>query len=174
MAASKPICFRPATEYDLDAIRSIEISATQKFRDYLGVDIPATTVPENIVLESIGQAHAWIYIDNEIPVGFIVARRLDDGVHIDEFSVAYEYQNKGIGRYMLNEFISVTQADRYPHITLTTDKSIPWNAPFYRKFGFAEIPLNDCSLHLEEILLSEKNRSPVPNNRIAMMLTLKR
>ena len=174
MAASKPTCFRPATEHDLTAIRSIELSATQKFRDYLGVDIPATTVPENIVLESISQAHAWIYADNETPIGFIVARRLDNGVHIDEFSVTYDYQNKGIGRYMLNEFISVTSADRYPHITLTTDSSIPWNAPFYRKFGFKEIPLTDCSLHLEEILLSEKNRSPVPDNRIAMMLNLKR
>lgn len=38
---------------------------------------------------------------------------------------------------LLEQVIEGAQQMRYPAVTLTTFRDVPWNAPFYTRLGFA-------------------------------------
>ncbi|WP_337266424.1 hypothetical protein [Oryzifoliimicrobium ureilyticus] len=57
-------------------------------------------------------------------------------------------------------------------ITLTTDRSIPFNAPFYCKLGFQEIAESDLSPFLASILQADVANGLSAERRVAMRLLL--
>ena len=55
---------------------------------------------------------------------------------------------------LLRQVFLVAKQRRLKLVTLSTFREVPWNAPFYRKMGFREIPRKDMAdwmLDLERI-----------------------
>jgi len=69
-------------------------------------------------------------------VAFLAATRHGDRLHIDEFDVVQTAQGKGLGRRMLNLVIDSARRAGLAALSLTTFRSVPWNAPFYASCGF--------------------------------------
>src|SRR5690606_39828156 len=48
---------------------------------------------------------------------------------------------RGIGTALVGHVIDVAARGLYPGVTLTTFRDVPFNAPFYARFGFGELAL---------------------------------
>ena len=56
----------------------------------------------------------------------------------------------------------------YRQVTLTTFRDVAWNAPFYARCGFRELPLADASPELLELRRLEGTHG-LPNDRRILM-----
>ena len=129
---------RLATPADLPKIPAIELSGAQSFR---GMDVPETLfhdvspVERWIPLQAAGTV--WVAEDAAAEVvGFLAATRHGERLHIDEFAVVQGAQGRGLGRRMVVEVIDWARREGLAALSLTTFRSVPWNAPFYRSCGF--------------------------------------
>ena len=102
-------------------------------------------------------------------VAFLAATRRGQRLHIDEFDVAQSAQGQGLGRRMLNQVIDWARRERLAALSLTTFRSVPWNAPFYRSCGF-ELWEDDLADDIAAALADEASRDL--KDRCAMRLTL--
>ncbi|USG61407.1 GNAT family N-acetyltransferase [Sneathiella marina] len=165
---------RLSTKNDLQFLAAVERSAAQVFVDHFDGDTSYTdrTLAEDILLESHRQGSLWVAADAGKPIAFLAATRIEEALHIQEISVAFDHQGQGIGERLVQALISDARRRGHTHISLTTDRSLPWSRNFYRKLGFRVVPIEDCSAGLAALLLQDKQVSPVAGNRVAMKLCL--
>ena len=138
---------RDATEADLAQLPAVEQSAAGWFRDvdngYRGED---ATLPLAILDLCRAAGTLWIAADREdAPVGFLAATEFDSSLFVLETSVAREHQRKGLGRALLEKAIDHARWAYLPAVSLTTDREIPWNGPFYARLGFVTLDSDRAS-----------------------------
>ena len=163
---------RLAIEADLPRLPEIELSAVDAF---LNTSIPpgplSTATPAEGWRDALEHGTLWVIDDEQgKPIGFLGAHRDGGGLHILEFDVEAGHQGKGLGRLLLNHVIAWARTEGLSEVTLTTFRSIAWNAPFYAKLGFVEISDADMPPHLTETLEAERARNL--EERCAMWLRL--
>ena len=110
----------------------------------------------------------WVADESQV-VAFLAARRLSARLHIDEFDVAHANQGRGLGRQMMSHVIAWARAARLECLSLTTFRSVPWNAPFYGSCGFEEWT-GVRPVDIDAILADEAAKGL--SDRCAMRLTL--
>jgi GNAT superfamily N-acetyltransferase len=85
----------------------------------------------------------WLLVTGRPPVGFAHAVRLAGEAFLEQVSVLPEQGRRGLGGALVDEVCRVVAADGYPRLWLRTYADIPWNAPFYARHGFGQVPLAD-------------------------------
>ena len=75
--------------------------------------------------------------------GFAMGEPRDLDVYLQEIDVHPDFQRRGLGAILLNAFIEDARARGAASVILSTFRHVPWNAPFYAKHGFAELPQTD-------------------------------
>ncbi|MCY1459367.1 ribosomal-protein-alanine acetyltransferase [compost metagenome] len=88
-------------------------------------------------------------------VGFACARLADQALHLHEISVRQEAQGQGVGRRLLQQVVDAGRCAGVRELTLTTFVDVPWNAPFYARFGFEMLQESRLCERLQSILASE-------------------
>ncbi|MNE62858.1 N-acetylglutamate synthase [compost metagenome] len=88
-------------------------------------------------------------------VGFACARLVGQALHLHEISVRQEAQGQGVGRRLLQQVENAARCAGVRELTLTTFVDVPWNAPFYARFGFEVIDEGLLGERLRGILASE-------------------
>lgn len=83
-----------------------------------------------------------------MPIGFLahLPAALTDGtaaLHIGELDVDPAWMGRGVGSALIAALEEMARAQGRGALTLTTYRDIAWNAPFYRRRGFAAIPAGD-------------------------------
>ena len=73
------------------------------------------------------------------PVGFCRLEIVDGHTHIGQLSVLPEYGRRGLGRSLIESACRWARGRGDDLITLTTFAHIPFNGPFYRRVGFADV-----------------------------------
>ncbi|PHM38346.1 GNAT family N-acetyltransferase [Xenorhabdus innexi] len=166
---------RPAQVSDINQLAIIEHSAAQLFRliPELFWIADGHVQTEKQHLAYIVQNNSWVALDNNgVPVGFILAKSLDGGLHIVELSVHGNWQRKGIGKALMETVIQVAENRRLKSVTLTTFRHVIWNAPFYQKLGFSILESQDMSEELQQILQDEIEYGFSAQQRCAMKRTI--
>ncbi|MFI5863494.1 GNAT family N-acetyltransferase [Streptomyces sp. NPDC051546] len=79
-----------------------------------------------------------------IPVGYLLADRVDGNLHVEQVSVHPDRARRRIGRSLLEHLAERARAEGAPALTLTTFNDVPWNAPYYARCGFRT--LNESGL----------------------------
>jgi GNAT superfamily N-acetyltransferase len=165
---------RAARPDDLVALAEVERSAAIVYFAALGDPhgIADSMPPE--VLESCHAAGLlWVAADrHDAPVGFLAAQVVDGTLFVKEMSVAREHQDAGLGRRLMRAAEDHARSGSFPALTLTTDRFIPFNGPFYGRLGFVEVPLVEASSGLRRIIGEEIAGGFDPARRIAMMKPL--
>ena len=83
-------------------------------------------------------------------------------------------QGHGIGRGLI-EYVALWAAEQgFPVLTLSTFRSVPWNAPYYARLGFSELPATEMTPGLIEILAAETAFGLDPAERVFMRRTVAR
>jgi GNAT superfamily N-acetyltransferase len=78
-------------------------------------------------------------------------RQLDP--QLEQLSVAPPSMRRGIGRALLER---VRETVGHERVWLTTYDHLPWNRPFYERFGFARAPDADHGPELREALAEQR------------------
>lgn len=167
----RSIQLRPANQHDLAALPAIERSAASAFE---GLDVPLD------ILTDVSPAAAWrphcqggtlwVACDGEAPVAFLAGRRMGPRLHIDEIDVARAWQGKGLGRRLMGLAIAYAADHGLEGLSLTTFRSVPWNAPFYASLGFVEWPPDEAPDEIRSMLQAEAAKGL--RDRCAMRLDL--
>ncbi|WP_455885924.1 GNAT family N-acetyltransferase [Pseudomonas rustica] len=164
---------RPTLEGDVQYLPDVERSAAQAF-----VGWPALAwLAQGDVMDCaahrafVEAGGSWVAEDpaGHI-VGFACARLADQALHLYEISVCQEAQGRGVGRRLLQQVVNAARCAGVRELTLTTFVDVPWNAPFYARFGFEVIDAELLGTRLREILANEQAHAF--HGRCAMRLCL--
>ena len=82
----------------------------------------------------------WVACPEEgLAVGMVVASVREGTVYVEEMGVIPGHGRRGLGACLLACVCAWAQAQGYASVTLSTFRDVPWNGPFYRKQGFADL-----------------------------------
>ncbi|MBN1305486.1 MAG: GNAT family N-acetyltransferase [Anaerolineales bacterium] len=148
---------RLARPDEVEHLNEVERGSAQLYRT-VGYDDVAESDPLELSRLSAMQSrdHLWVITDTgDVPVGFLAVEIIDDLVHIEEISVRAEYTGKGLGSKLIEMVSRWAHAQGYPALTLSTFRSVPWNAPFYSRRGFCILSEGDLTPGLRAVLAHE-------------------
>ncbi|MCP2338171.1 GNAT family N-acetyltransferase [Actinomadura rupiterrae] len=133
--STDPYEIRPASPADLDLLPPIENSADRMF-GAVGIEFP----PGPTVVEQMIGRDAEILVAGDPPAGYAVLSPLDGATHLDQISVHADLTGQGIGTRILQAVLAHAAAAGSPGVSLLTFRDVPWNAPWYARHGFTELP----------------------------------
>ncbi|NMK45574.1 GNAT family N-acetyltransferase [Achromobacter sp. Bel] len=132
---------RLARPSDLASLADIERSAAARFRGTaVAWAADGDTLPwdELAVAQSAGLL--WVAQPDAEVRGFALAQPMGGDLFLAEMSVTLAWQGQGLGRALLGAVLAHARAaGGYGAVLLTTDRELPWNAPFYRRQGFVAL-----------------------------------
>jgi GNAT superfamily N-acetyltransferase len=112
----------------------------------------------------------WVADTGDRLTGFAACADFDDGLHLWELAVRHEVQGRGTGRALVGVAVDEARRRGFAAVTLTTFRTIPWNAPFYARLGFGEVPGAALNARLAAVLKREWRHGLT--DRCAMRLAL--
>lgn len=132
---------RAMKDGEQEALWQIDCAAAQRFADHGFPSLAQTSGPPPhtflAVLEGRG---VWVVADaTDIPVGFAVAGDLEGLLWLYEMGVHPSHGKKGIGKALLSAVIDHGKWAFYGTMGLSTFRNVPFNEPFYAKFGFMRV-----------------------------------
>lgn len=155
---------------DIPLLQQIECSAAQRFAQLPGLGWLADGEPydadQHQRLMALG-TH-WVLEHQGQPVGFLAAERFGTDLHVWELDVALPHQGRGWGRALLSAAQQYAAASGVQRLTLTTFREVPWNAPFYRRFGFREWAAAEWPPRLQQVMARERALGLTPEERCVM------
>lgn len=120
----------------------------------------------------IDQQSAWVAEMDGRLIGFLAAERAGPELHIVELSVHPAHQRQGVGRKLIAAAFAAADNAGLTAVTLTTFRDVPWNAPFYARLGFEEVPPGALSSQLAAATADELRRGLPAERRCAMRYAL--
>ncbi len=159
---------RLASMQDIPALATVELLAAERFNtESLTESLSKHTVPLTKLQFSCRMNELWVAASEEHGiVGFLLAERLDDDLHISEMSVVPMHGRQGVGAALIKVAGEHMRAAGYKRITLTTFASVPWNGPFYLKNGFRVMEAAEVGVGLAARIEQERELGLI--NRVAM------
>jgi GNAT superfamily N-acetyltransferase len=133
----------PADPSDIFALQNIERAANEMFRPLGLIPFPAegaSIVSHAMHEELIGAGQSWAAYAEGEPVGFVLGIRHPDSHYLAELAVHPAFGRRGIGRALVDFYCDEAAREGASAVTLSTFRDVPWNAPFYRRMGFGDLP----------------------------------
>jgi GNAT superfamily N-acetyltransferase len=158
---------RPARPEELGALPALEVAAGELFRE-IGMARIADDAPPTV--EQLAAAPAVLVAIGEdgTPVGYARIEVVDGHAHLGQLSVHPDHGRRGIGTALLDAVVRWAADRGDTSITLTTFRDVPWNAPLYRKRGYADLPASEWGPELAAAVASEADHGLDPATRTVM------
>ena len=145
-------CARPP---ELTYLADIERKAASLFPAERVAD-PAATLPMAQLQAALAAKLLFVAVEDDQLRGFAACRVVDRYLHLDELSVHPDYGRRGIGQALVSRVLVEAQQRQWAGVTLTTFADLPWNAPFYARRGFVELPEQSWGPELCKIIEREQ------------------
>jgi GNAT superfamily N-acetyltransferase len=137
---------RPGREADADLLPDVESSAGEAFLEsHLPWIAEGDLVRPDVHRKHIAAGTHWVAeAEDGRLAGFVACEALADRLHVWELAVRRDRQRQGLGSRLIAAAVEAARARGLPMLTLTTFRSIAWNAPYYARLGFQELdPADD-------------------------------
>ena len=132
---------RTARPDERDRIQEIEDLAGTRFAGLGLIDESLDVGFPTAELEQLIRAgQVWVACDADRPVGMVIASVHEGAVYVEEMDVLAEHGRRGLGGRLLETVCAWAREHGYAAVTLSTFRDVPWNGPFYRRHGFADLP----------------------------------
>ncbi|TWB55260.1 putative N-acetyltransferase YhbS [Rhizobium sp. ERR 922] len=162
---------RSARAGELHLLAAIEIDAFWALHEAGAVACEPTSLPLDVLEQSLAEGLLFVAVDDEDrPFGFLAGVMKDSSVYIAEIDVVRRWQKRGVGRRLMEAAIAAARAQGATGVTLTTDRHVAFNAPFYASLGFQILDDGERSAALTQILENEFDHGADPARRVAMAL----
>jgi GNAT superfamily N-acetyltransferase len=128
---------RVAGPDDLPAIVRVERAAAARFRDtcYAHLAVLPPAPPD------LGASTVWVACDRGgAIVGFAEWSFADDAAYLAEVDVDPAHAGHRLGAALIDAVAADAARGGLRTIWLTTFRDLPWNAPYYRRLGFVDVP----------------------------------
>ncbi|MBI6273960.1 GNAT family N-acetyltransferase [Proteus mirabilis] len=156
--ATHEITIRPTQLVDANQLPKIEQSAGKLFSSIKELSWISESGVQSVEahIQFIHQHAHWVAVNHDNhPVGFIMTQQLPESVFIHELSVSQDWQNKGIGKLLIQTVKNEAKLQQFNAVTLTTFRDVPWNAPYYQRLGFYILLEHQIPYSLQQILDNE-------------------
>jgi predicted N-acetyltransferase YhbS len=98
----------------------------------------------------------------------VIASVRDGTAYVEEMDVLTDHGRRGLGGRLLEAVCTWAQEQGHPAVTLSTFRDVPWNGPFYRKHGFADLAPADWTPGMHVIREQEANHGLRTEARVFM------
>ena len=100
----------------------------------------------------------WVAVSRfERPIGFALMKLRGGTAWLDQLSVLDRWQRQGHGAALIGRSVETARALGFDSLYLSTYRGVPWNAPFYERRGFREVPRGAFAQPLRTVLMTERN-----------------
>ncbi|MFF4598912.1 GNAT family N-acetyltransferase [Amycolatopsis sp. NPDC001319] len=132
---------RLARASDLPLLGELERAAGEPFRG-LGMAAVADDEPFSVaeLLPYQAGGRCWVVDASGVVAAYLVADVVDGNGHVEQVSVLPSFARRGLGRELIETAEAWAGSLGLPALTLTTFRDVPWNAPYYARLGFRELP----------------------------------
>lgn len=133
------IVFRPARPEEIETIRALERASAQRFvglMDALAADEPS---PASVLGIRIADGGLIVAVEGDALVGFAMFRRVETRAYVEQLDVLPAFAGRGVGAALLDEVANQARAAGLDGLSLSTFRTVPWNAPYYRRLGFIDV-----------------------------------
>jgi GNAT superfamily N-acetyltransferase len=148
------VIFRFAALHDAQSIREIEFEAGQRF---LSVDMAgiadAPPMELEVVERKIDAREIIVAVDpssDEAPIGFVMFEPQPARIYVQELDVLGTHAGRKIGAALIEQVAQLARERALKQLVLSTFREVPWNAPYYRRLGFADIDFAELDAALIE------------------------
>jgi GNAT superfamily N-acetyltransferase len=160
---------RPARTAEIETLRGIEKAAATRL---LGTDLAWVAGDEPTeaaaLAERIADGRCLIAARDDRPVGFVIFEIVDDTAHVEELDVLPDHAGHRLGARLIDAVAAWAAQRGLPALTLSTFRDVPWNAPYYRRLGFTDIPMGELTPGLAEIRAHHREKGLVDDLRVFM------
>jgi SAM-dependent methyltransferase/GNAT superfamily N-acetyltransferase len=154
---------------DVPALPAIELAAAQLLRGQVPESILTDSTDEETLRRAQAAGRLWVALDGDEPVGFAHVEMLAPGLpHLEEIDVQPAHGRRGVGAALVRAVCEWTRRGGYAGITLTTFRDVAWNAPFYAKLGFVEVPTAALAPEVVAVVRHETEHGLDPERRLVM------
>lgn len=101
-------------------------------------------------------------------VGFIAVSEIDGDAYLEQIDVLPTHMRRGIGQKLLAEAIAITQRWGRRGIVLLTYDHVPWNLPYYQRYGFERLLPDQIGPGIAADMASQARYLPMADHRVAM------
>ncbi|NNL67092.1 MAG: GNAT family N-acetyltransferase [Myxococcales bacterium] len=106
------------------------------------------------------------------PVAFALFERFPESRHLEEIDVHPDVGRQGLGRRLIEAAAAWAREAGERRITLTTFRHVAWNAPYYARLGFRELPPEVWPSAIRQRVAREADDGLDPERRVVMQLEL--
>jgi GNAT superfamily N-acetyltransferase len=100
----------------------------------------------------------WVAVSRfDQPIGFALMKLRGGTAWLDQLSVRDRWQRLGHGAALIGRSIDAARALGFDALYLSTYRGVAWNAPFYERRGFREVPRGTFALPLRTVLMTERH-----------------
>lgn len=149
---------RPARIDDLPRLRDIEVAAGEAFRRIGMAAIADDSPPLLDVLAAYQRdGRSWVATNSaDEPIAYILVEIADRHAHISQVTVHPDHARQGIGGALIEEAARWAVERELEGMMLTTFRDVPWNAPYYTRLGFVQVPERQWPEDVRQIMQVEK------------------
>ncbi|MBI1186745.1 MAG: GNAT family N-acetyltransferase [Alphaproteobacteria bacterium] len=132
---------RPARNEDIPLLQAIERAAAELFRPLglLTLEGLSDVVSDAEHRANIAAGLALAIEQDGAAVGYATGYAVESAVYLHQLDVHPDHQRRGLGRRLVDAFCARAKAQGANAVILSTFRDVPWNAPFYRTCGFADV-----------------------------------
>jgi N-methylhydantoinase B/oxoprolinase/acetone carboxylase alpha subunit len=163
---------RPMRPSDVEVVRRVAVAAGERFRaaDDERIARCSDDPPpeEEALLAYVDGGHAWVAVEGELVVGFLVLDLLGGFAHVEEVDVQPSSERRGHGSSLLDVAAAWAGAEGLGGLTLTTFRDVPWNRPFYERRGFRVLADEEFSDELRQLVQREDAEGLPADLRVVM------
>lgn len=154
---------------DVPRLAAIELAAAALLEGHAPAAVLREVTEGSRLQGAQRQGRLWVALAGSRPVGFAHVELLEPGsAHLEEIDVHPDHGRRGLGRRLVAEVCRWAARLGHRGVTLTTFRDVPWNAPFYARLGFVEIPPAELSPALDAVLRREALAGIDRTRRVAM------
>lgn len=176
---------RPPRPDELEQLRAVERAAGRAFADVGMPEIAADEPAPVAELERFRRAGlAWVVTTGDdgagaggdgvagyVLVALLTEPLASDGgaaAHVEQASVDPAHAHRRLGRRLIDHVAAEARRRGLAHLTLTTFRDVPWNAPYYGRCGFRTLDEAELGAGLRRVRAAESAHGLDPALRVCM------
>lgn len=164
-----PYHIRIARRSEIETLRSIEkMAATRLLGTALAWVAGDDPTDAAAFAERIDDGRCLVATRDDAPVAFVIYSAIDGAAYIEELDVLPDHAGHRLGAWLIDAVATQAAERGLPALTLSTFRDVPWNAPYYRRLGFADIAMTDLTPGLAEIRAHHREKGLVDALRVFM------